>query len=252
MAYGLYISAEGATAQAARLEHLSNNLANVATPGFKRDLAFFQARYAEATERGQDYPGSQSLNDLGGGVMIGGTKTDFSQGPLKRTGTPTDLAIQGDGFFVVSRGNEQMLTRAGNFVLTPSGQLTTPDGYALITDDRVPVVIKQDGGPWQVTADGRVLQDGNAINIALVRPRSLGDLSKSGENLFMPLAAPIPMTPAEKHIASGYLEQSGVRPTQEMMELIEGERVFEANVNMVKNQDSMLGTLIEGVLKASS
>src|ERR1700677_190872 len=134
MAYGIYISAEGAAAQSARLEHLSNNMSNVTTPGFKRDLAMFQARYSEATSRGLDTPGSHSLNDLGGGVMIRGTKTDYSPGPLKRTQIPTDMAIQGDGYFQVRRGNQTMLTRAGNFLMTSLGQLTTPDGYPVMDE----------------------------------------------------------------------------------------------------------------------
>ncbi len=67
---------------------LSNNMANVTTPGFKRDLAMFQARYSEADSLGLDTPGSHTLNDLGGGVMIRGTKTDYRRGPLKHTESP--------------------------------------------------------------------------------------------------------------------------------------------------------------------
>jgi flagellar basal-body rod protein FlgF/flagellar basal-body rod protein FlgG len=68
MPYGLYLSADGAHSQAKRLEVVANNLANVDTVGFKRELAIFQAREAEATRRGEDYFGSGSVNDVGGGV----------------------------------------------------------------------------------------------------------------------------------------------------------------------------------------
>src|SRR5271156_6604963 len=105
MAYGLYIAAEGASAQSTRLEVIANNLANVGTPGFKRDFAMFQARYAEETRRGTDYPGSHSINDLGGGVEIRGTQTDFTAGPMKKTGSESDIAIQGDAFFLVRKGD---------------------------------------------------------------------------------------------------------------------------------------------------
>ena len=114
MSYGLYISAEGAHAQSRRVETLANNLANADTVGFKRDLAVLQARYSEETQRGLDYPGSQSVNDLGGGVKVAGTQTDFSAGAFKRTNVPSDMAIPGDGFFMVRRPDGDYLTRAGN------------------------------------------------------------------------------------------------------------------------------------------
>jgi flagellar basal body rod protein FlgG len=70
MPYGLYISAEGAQAQVARMEVIANNLANVETPGFKRDLAIFEARYAEAIEQGLQDPDTGELEDVGGGVLF--------------------------------------------------------------------------------------------------------------------------------------------------------------------------------------
>ena len=115
MPYGMYLSTEGAIAQAKRLEVISNNLANVQTVGFKRDLALFQARLAEATERGQDQPGSGSINDLGGGISVKATATDYRPGPVRKTDLPTDVAIDGPGFFLVRRGDTNYLTRAGNF-----------------------------------------------------------------------------------------------------------------------------------------
>src|ERR1700693_5408410 len=114
MPYGLYISAEGAQVQTRRLDIIANNIANVDTVGFKRDLAVMQSRYSEAIERGTAYPGSGSINDIGGGVQFHQTVTDFSPGPLRKTGNPSDAALQGEGFFVVSKGQEHLLTRAGD------------------------------------------------------------------------------------------------------------------------------------------
>ena len=86
MPYGMYLSAEGAKVQAQRLEFIANNLANIDTPGFKRDVPTFQARFSEAIQRGQDFPGSKSRNDVGGGVKLIGVETDFSHATLKSTG----------------------------------------------------------------------------------------------------------------------------------------------------------------------
>ena len=88
MPYGLYISADGARAQIQRLEVIANNLANVETTGFKRDLAIVQSRYAEAAQQGLPRPAPARIDDLGGGVQFQETKTDFSARPLKRTGSP--------------------------------------------------------------------------------------------------------------------------------------------------------------------
>jgi len=249
MPYGLYISAEGAQVQSRRLEVISNNLANVETTGFKRDLALFQARYAEETARGRDYPGSRSVNDLGGGVRITDTQTDFSPGVLERTGVKEDLAIRGEGFFVVRKGDEQLLTRAGNFVLTPEGQLKTQTGHAVMSESGGPIAIDP-ALPWTVTPDGAIEQEGTLQRLALVRTDSLGDLAKAGENAFVALAPTRPLAAGERDVAGGYLEGSGVKPTTAMMEMIEASRAFEANVNLIRSQDQMLGGLIGRILKA--
>ncbi|HEX3656214.1 MAG TPA: flagellar hook basal-body protein [Pirellulales bacterium] len=250
MSYGLYISAEGAMAQQARLENLANNLANVSTPGFKRDLAVLQARYAEQTQGGQDYPGSHTQNDLGGGVMVKGTTTDFAPGPIKHTGIPTDMTIEGDGFFVVKHGGQRMLTRAGNFMINNVGQLSTQEGDPVLSEDGEPAMIDPTAGPWDVSPAGIITQGGNTVKLSLVRPHSMGDLVKLGDNLFSPLAEP-PKVPEDKRkVMSGYLELSGVKPPLEMIELIETARVFEANVNMVKFHDQMLESIVERVMKS--
>jgi flagellar basal-body rod protein FlgF len=251
MSYGVYISAEGARAQSLRLETIANNLANVDSVGFKRDLAVLQARYAEEIEQGLDFPGSGSINDVGGGVTVAGTLTDFSPGTLKRTGIPTDMAIQGEGFFVVEKEGQQHLTRAGNFLLDPNGVLKTQQGYPVLNDAGQPINIDPTIGPWQLTPDGGIQQAGNVTYLALVRPESLGDLAKTGENLFVPLAETLGVPPAERRVVGEYLELSGVRPTSEMMEMIEASRAFEANVNLIRSQDQMFGSLVGRLLRAS-
>lgn len=251
MFYGLYISAEGARAQSERLEVIANNLANVNTAGFKRDLAVFQARYAEEVQRGFDAPGSGSINDLGGGVMVRQTVTSYAPGPLERTDMPNDLAIEGDAFFVVRKGNQDFLTRAGNFMVQPDGSLVTPEGYNVLTTDREPAVIRPDRGPYRFTEDGGIEQPGLKSLLALVKPRSLGDLAKVGDYLFQPLAPTDDLDEKARQVRPGFLEKSAVRPTSEMMQLIETSRVFEANVNLIQDQDTMYGTLISRVLRTS-
>jgi flagellar basal-body rod protein FlgF/flagellar basal-body rod protein FlgG len=251
MFYGAYISAEGAQAQSRRLEILANNLANVDTTGFKRDLAVVRARHAEEIDIGLDFPGSGSINNVGGGVRLVETQTDFSMGPLTLTGQPTDMAIEGQGFFRVRKPDGDYLTRAGNFALRPTGELVTQEGYAVLDSDGNPIVIDTEVGPWTINSDGAIVQgDGGGVLLSLVTPRSLGDLVKAGENLFRPLADPLPVPPEARRVAQGYLERSGVQPTLEMMDLITASRAFEANVNMIRNQDQMIGSLVGRLLRA--
>jgi flagellar basal-body rod protein FlgF/flagellar basal-body rod protein FlgG len=251
MPYGLYISAEGAQAQSRRLEIIANNMANVDTVGFKRELAIFQARYAEAVEQGQAKPGSGSIDDTGGGIMLRRTVTDYSPGPMKRTESPTDVAISGEGFFLVEKDQQQYLTRAGNFRLTERGELVTQQGYAVLSDNGSPIAIDPRNGPCEVTPAGAVRQGAASQNLALVRPASPDSLVKVGENLFRPVGGdPQPVVAGQRRVASGYLELSGVRPTTELVQMIEASRAVEANLSMMRAQDQMLSGLVTRVMRA--
>ena len=248
MPYGLYLSAEGAQAQSTRLEVIAHNLANVDTVGFKRELAILQARYAEAIEQGLTTSGSGAIDDVGGGIMVRETKTDYSPGPLKRTKIPTDVAIKGPGFFVVQKGDETLLTRAGNFTLTSRGELITQQGYTVLDDSGIPIVIRD--AQWQISDSGAVQQRSGRQNLALVEPQSLGDLVRVGENLFRPLSDPQALPAADRRVAAGHLEMSSVRATTEMTAMIQASRALEANVNMMRVQDQMLSGLVNRVMKA--
>lgn len=246
MAYGMYISAEGAVAQSLRLETIANNLANVDTVGFKKDMAIFQARFAEEAARGLAPAGDGSINDVGGGVMVERTATDYSPGPMKNTGIETDVAIRGRGFFLVEHGGKQLLTRAGNFQRTPEGALVTPDGDRVLSDEGTPAVVT---GPFQFAEDGTFYTAEGAARLAVVEPTSLGDLVKVGDNLFEPLSPVAALPPEDRRLAQGFLETSGVTAVSEMTEMIATTRAFEANVNMIRHHDSCFGTLISRVLK---
>lgn len=250
MPYGLYLSAEGAHVQDLRMRVIANNLANVDTVGFKRELATAQARYAQAIEDGLVSPGLGHPEDVGGGVMVRQTRTDFSPGPMRKTDLPTDFAIEGDGFFLVRKGNETFLTRAGNFRLTSAGRLQTQQGGDVLDDSGAPITIDPAAGPWRTSPNGGImLAGGDTFQLAIVKPESLDQLVKVGENLFRSEGRVNPVPLEERRVAGGYLEMSAVRPTQEMIALIETSRIMEANLSMMKSQDQMLSGLVNRVLK---
>jgi flagellar basal-body rod protein FlgF len=246
MPYGLYISAEGANVQAQRLETIANNMANVETPGFKRDIPTFQARFAEAIQQGTSQSGNRGIDDVGGGVKTIAVTTDFSGTTLRDTSIPTDFAINGDGFFRLrSPDGQELLSRAGNFRLNGQGKLVNSTGDFSVLDSSGNDIVLNTEEPWSVDPGGMIRQLDTIQEISLEQPASLGDLVKAGNNMFRALAQTMPVDPDHRDIRQGYLEQSGVNPTREMMAMIETSRAFEANTKLIQHQDGMLSALID-------
>lgn len=249
MPYGIYLSAAGAHVQNHRLEVLSNNLANINTPGFKETFSVLQSRHNRAIEEGEISPGSGTLADIGGGVKIQPTLTSYDQGPMERTGNQTDFALnQKDQFFVVQRGEEQFLTRAGGFVFNNSGELVNTNGDRVLGTAGTPIRIDPTSR-YNIHSNGAIQQDGDMLQLMVVRPENLGDLSRAGDNLFKPLTEAPPVAPNERAVASGFIERSAVNPTLAMMELIEASRAYESNLRLIQHQDQAYGNLLGRVLR---
>ncbi|GAB5405412.1 MAG: flagellar hook basal-body protein [Aureliella sp.] len=249
MAYGLYLSAAGANAQSHRLEVLSHNLANINTTGFKPHMSMLQSQHAEAIEQGDAVAGSGNIDDVGGGIQIKAPVTMFEQGSIRHTGNKTDFAlVDNDSFFAVQRGDRQLLTRAGNFMFDSTGTLVSQHGDPVLSAGGGRITIDPNR-PYEVMDDGAVVQDGGRQTVGVMRPASLGDLARVGDNLFESLT-PLQNTPdAARNIMRGSLEMSAVEPTKAMMELIEASRLYEANVKLIQTQDDSRGQLISRVLK---
>jgi flagellar basal body rod protein FlgG len=251
MYYGMYLSAAGAFAQSQRMEVISHNIANVGTTGFKRELGVLQSRHAEDIEQGVVSPDMGGVEDVGGGVRLAETSTDFTIGPLKETGETTDFALpQPDDFFAVNKDGQEFLTRAGNFHFRTDGTLITDNGYPVLGADGSPIQIDRQL-PFTVTPRGEILQAGDTKVLAVRRPESLGDLVREGENLFRPIGTtPSSVPDAQRQVYWKHLEMSAVQPHREMIEMITTSRAYEANVRMMQNHDSMLGGLIGRMLKS--
>ena len=250
MNYGLYMSAAGAHTQSRRMEVLAHNMANASTPGFKEQLAVVQARHSRAVELGESTPGDGSINDLGSGVSFVETMTNFSGGPIQRTDRKLDVAIEGDGFFVVNRDGENFLTRAGNFHVDHTGRLRTAQGYSVMSRDNTPIHFGQ-AAPREIHEDGFVPTSDGGAWLALVRPASQRDLARAGENLFRPLGPLESVEYGDRNIKAGMLEYSDVRPAVAMIDMIESSRAYESNIKMIQNQDQLTGALIGRLLRGS-
>jgi len=251
MLYGLYLSAQGAQAQATRLDVLSNHLANAGTTGFKRDLAIFQSNRPYDIENGgfSNAPGNQSA--LTGGVTPAKVVTDYSEGPLVHTGGALDVALAGPGFFQVSDGKQQFLTRKGQFTLSSTGELMLQgSGMHVLSNagntinvpaESARVEIGSDGTLSSVGADGTRTQ---LARLSMVRPNSDQQLEKVGGSLFRTDSSVSPTT-SDSKLQQGFIEQSGVTPVSEMIDMVQASRMVEANVNMIKYQDDALDRLLQ-------
>ena len=213
------IAASGLRARMESLDLLANNVANASTGGYKADREFYSLY--TAPEAGENEP----LSTM---PVIERPWTDHSQGSLHITGNPLDVAISGKGFFAVNGPSGPLYTRNGSFQLSPSGQLTTSEGYAVRDISGQPIQ-SQSQAPIEVGEDGSVTQGGQALGqlqIADFADRSM--LQKLGNSYFMPSdpkAVPIPA--AEATVQQGKTENSNVAPAESAVRLVGLMRQFE-------------------------
>lgn len=260
MSYGLYISSEGATSQEYRLQTIANNIANLETPGFKRELALQMARHSEPIAIGEIGDGTGLIEDIGGGVHTIGTHTEFKQGPITESSSESDLAIQGDGWFRVQdmANGEVFLTRAGNFQVDRNGNFVSEWGrsrFMLLDIGGEPVTLPDAmSKTWHITDDG-VLHErgvGRVQEIALVQPNNMKEMVKTGENVYRleGESGIRDLDGAERpRIRSRHLEMSATNPSTEMIEMIVASRAIETNVKMMHTQDEATGNLLNKVLR---
>jgi flagellar basal-body rod protein FlgF len=247
MLYGLYVSAAGMAAQETRQSVLSNNLANAQTTGFKRDLAVMQARNNAAHEdfRMMKYA-IPVLKNQGGGVDLANGGIDLQQGTLTGTTNATDVALDGKGFFTVQgeKPGDKLLTRNGQFLINNDGLLVTSDGHKVLSDAGQPIPLNRDLS-LTITSSGQVTQgDGTSVQLGLTNVADSRNLIKLGNNL-LTVDKPESLTqvPPETKVHQNALESSGVDPIVEMVNMMEGQRAFEANAKMISYQDTTLSEL---------
>jgi len=249
----LNIAATGMAAQETKLDTISNNLANVSTTGYKRqnaefeDLLYQNIRSAAPTASGGAQP---SGTQVGTGVRVVTTSRSFAQGATQQTNNPLDMAIEGQGFFTVTKANGEIgYTRNGNFKIDNTGRLVTNDGLAVeppitIPTDATSVAIGQDGTVSATTAAGRTTVQLGQLQIATF-PNPNG-LEATGHNLFAPTQASGEPTSGQPgidgrgSILQGALEGSNVEMVEEMVGLIRTQRAYEINSKVINAADDML------------
>jgi len=239
MSNAVYQATAGAVIQQYRLDILSNNLANVNTVGFKEDRAHFELLETEAMNPpGSDADVLPSLGPVLSGDPSLAYYINFSQGPLRHTGNPLDLAIEGDGFFNIQTPDGVHYSRKGSFVLGENGMLVTPEGYPVLGQNGS---IQLEGGTITISGDGSIQVDGSTVDtLSVTNFSDSQNLEKSGESLFIALDNGASGTPAENFkMKQGYVELANVDPVRGMVEMIEALRVFEAYQKMLETLDTV-------------
>ena len=254
MIYGLYLSATGVLANSYRQDVIANNLANSETVGFKRDLALFRERQTATGERGLSarQHSDPRLENTGGGFLCAPTLVDASQGELEQTGNAWDLCLQGEGFFAVNEGGKTRLTRNGQFMVNRAGNVVTAAGAHEVLDPTGKPIKLGSNAPVTINDAGLVTQNEEVVaRVGVFDVADRSKLRKLGATLMDPLDQKLTAPAAGKGpmVHSGFVERSNVDPSIELAQLMDAQRLLEANANMIRFQDQMLARLVNDVGK---
>ncbi len=258
MVRSLWTGASGMIGQQASMDTISNNIAKVNTPGYKRMRAEFEDLLYQSV-RIAGTPATEDTvvpvpTQMGHGAKLSSTQRQFTQGNLQNTENMSDVAIQGDGFFRVRLyDGSYSYTRDGSFKIDSTGQLVTSDGYKMMPE----IVLPQGFIPstLNVSQDGRVevklpgQDDPTAVGqLELYRFPNPGGLTAIGENLYKvsnasgDSIAGRPGFDGMGKTVHKFLEMSNVSVVREMVDMIVAQRAYEFNSKAIQTSDNMLGT----------
>jgi len=213
-------------AQMRKSEVIANNLANLNSNGFKKDVAFF------------DILRNQSKSEVE--VKV---DTDFSQGVFQKTDNPLDVAISGNGFFMIESDHQTTITRNGHFTVDPEGYLkTSANDYVLGWGGRINLSLNGwDVQNIRISKDGDIYADDRLIDqLKIVELDELKDVQKTRNNAFSFKLDNFGSEDTKSVVLQGYLEGSNVNAIDEMISLIEIERQFESTQKVIRTIDETM------------
>ncbi|MED4750128.1 flagellar basal body rod protein FlgG [Brevibacillus choshinensis] len=270
MLRSMYSGISGLRGFQTKLDVIGNNIANVNTVGFKKGRVMFQDILSQNIQ-GASAPtdggkGGTNPTQIGLGAKIGSIDTVFNAGSPMTTNLPTDLSIEGDGFFVVKDGENGLtyFTRAGNFTRDMNGTLVNPQGMVVQAAGGGAITISRDTyTSYSIGQDGKVIgvtPDGTLEEIATIGVMGFnnpGGLKKVGNSLYEntvnagDVNGGDPNTPLEPsddlikvNIIAGQLEMSNVDLSEEFTEMIVAQRGFQANSRIITTSDTVLEELV--------
>jgi flagellar basal-body rod protein FlgF len=227
---------------------VANNIANVNTTGYRSDTAIFE-EYLRSPARDDDFSGNDTRLSF---VVDRATIHDFGQGPVERTGNPTDLALNGNGFFVVQVNGTELYTRNGAFQINTQGQLVTNDGHPVMGNTG-PIVFQAGDQDISIARDGTItVREGNNTNVDSVRGKlrlasfeQPQTLQKQGANLFAAPAGAVANPAVNVGVHQGSIEKSNVNGVSEMAKMIEVMRAYTGIANLIQQLNDVRKASIE-------
>lgn len=246
MIEALYISENALKAGQQWVSKISHNIANINTPGYKRNTVHFSDLVSGEAN-------GKSVESIGLGSEISSTTTDFSVGQLKQTNQPLDTVIDGAGFFEVILPNGDLgYTRRGQFGISDSGELVLRDG-TFLSDG---VYLPADTSQVNIAADGTVSAIlGSGLNVVevgqltLTRFMNPETLKPMGNGIYMPTelsGEATPRVPGEDgvgRLVQGYIEMSNVDLVDEMSNIMLAQRSYQINARLLQASDQILETI---------
>jgi len=227
-----YVTLSRQSGLLAQMTIIANNIANASTSGFRREGMVFSEYIKTAGE-------SPSLSiGFGNGKIV-----DQQQGSLTQTGGRFDLAINGDGFFLIDTPGGQQMTRSGNFTPGPDGTLMTDDGYHLLDAGGSTIFVPPDARDIMISQDGTMSADGVPLSqIGLWQPSDPLSLRHEAGTRFSSSG----VEPLEGgQMMQGYLEDSNVEPLQEVAMMIAVQRAYEMGQSFLDREDDRARNVIQ-------
>jgi flagellar basal-body rod protein FlgF len=218
------------------MQTLANNIANASTTGFRSEGVIF-AEHVKAL--GPDNP---SLSMASASVR----NTVMTQGALSKTGGSFDLAIEGDGFFLIETPGGPRLTRAGAFGPNENGDLVTADGYPVLDAGGAPVFVPQGINGFAIGSDGTISAEGRPIGqIGLFLPTDATQMVRESSVMFDAQGGYEPAL--EGRMLQGFLEDSNVNPILEVGRMIEVQRAYELGQSFLDKEDERIRSVIQAI-----
>lgn len=239
----IYMAAAAALAYEKRLEVTADNLANLQTTGFKRQAVSFRAYALDAENNAREvFPPYPAVSDASRFWVAYEARVDPAAGPLRQTGNPLDLALNGPGFFAVESPEGIRYTRRGNFTLNAEGVLVTQEGWPVQGEGGE---IRLEGGRAaggramiSVGRDGTVRVDDRDVGRLRIEDIPAAALARAGNGYFLPPpGGGLPLEAAD--VAQGFLEMSNVDAVRGMVEMIEILRGYESYQRLMRAVDEM-------------
>ncbi len=207
-----------------QLDVVANNIANMNATGFKAERARFRTTVFEM-------PQAEGVVGLGRVQFIvpTGVFRNMTQGAIDVTNNPLDVAIEGEGFFVVETADgERLYTRAGNFTLNGDRELVTATGERVLDDSGAPIAFDVSDSRITIDKEGKIFTErGEVAQLGVVRFARLQDLERRGNGLLASDETPVPVDPGETRIVQGALERANVEPIVEMTRMIKILRSYQ-------------------------